>query len=214
VEAFRYLAAIMAGRPVMINYVEIAIDWCGVDIDALHETLDTLLVRKWWRRGYEIALFERTNHNRYDGPGRASNRTTFYQETHSRITGELRCLHFEWRAKRRGPVEKLGIVDLQSLVEFDHDAFWSVRFDKYLALYRVDVERLGRAIRNACDKTRDQSPQLQRVGWGRRRVLNLDTYRGEVAWRGCRRVQELIGEYGFRSIWRALTPLAVVFVGD
>jgi hypothetical protein len=80
---------------------------------------------------------------RYDA-WRAPNKICFYRDKPCRLTGEIHCLHLEWHLNGLRAVRRAGIESGQDLVDFDHRSFWDPR----LLLFDVDIERLGRLVRN------------------------------------------------------------------
>jgi hypothetical protein len=67
-----------------------------------------------------------------------------YADKPSRTTGELYCLHLEWRMRRRQNLKRAGIVNVADLLKLDHRAFW----EKRLLLAAFDLRKLGRMHRN------------------------------------------------------------------
>jgi hypothetical protein len=61
------------------------------------------------------------------------------------VTGELWCLHLEWRLRSLKAVRAAGIESGEDLIGFNHREFWQKR----LLLFDVDRQRLGRLIRNS-----------------------------------------------------------------
>jgi hypothetical protein len=107
-KAFRLLSK---RNDVLVNGVEIALDlifknWCDRDtaIEFFHEHL----VRRWHGSRQEIRVYRHGQLNRagidsgqcrYDAGRSAPNMIVVYPEPFSRVTGELHCVHIEWRAK-------------------------------------------------------------------------------------------------------------------
>jgi hypothetical protein len=81
---------------------------------------------------------------RYTGPPTAANNFVMYGGKPSRTTGELYCLHLEWRMRRHQNLERVGIVNVADLLKLDHRAFWERR----LLLATFDLRKLGRMHRN------------------------------------------------------------------
>ena len=145
-----------------------------------------------------------TGESRYDAGGWAPNLLVFYAEGHTRVTGELHCLHVEWRLNRLRAVRAAGIESGQDLPEFNHRAFWQKR----LLLYAVDRRRLGRLLRNRSMGTKRRSSRTYRSSahW-------MDSRTGEVSARSYDTVQELIDKTkSLCRIHRALVPISNVLL--
>jgi hypothetical protein len=166
----------------LINRAEITLDLTfkyRANVDEAWDFVHQHGVRRWHRKNQEIRAFRSpprgddpgTGETRYDAGGRAPNRLVLYAEDHTRITGELNCLHLEWRVNGLRAVRAVGIKSGQDLPEFDHRAFWQTR----LLFYTVDRRRLGLQIRNRRMGTRRRSSRTYRsnADW-------MDSKTGEV----------------------------------
>jgi hypothetical protein len=145
-----------------VNGGEFALD---LDFDRLAARDDTYdyfhrhLCRRWHGSKQEVRLYRNADEQtRYHAAGTAPNRLVVYPEEHSRHTGELQpILHVEWRATSGAAMRSAGIASAADLVRFSHREFWARR----LLLCDVDVERLGRLVRNHSEGTRSKSPTKQ-----------------------------------------------------
>jgi hypothetical protein len=191
--ALRWLAR---HNDALINRAEITLDLTfkyRANVDEAWDFVHQHWVRRWHRKSQEIRAFRSpprgddpgTGETRYDAGGQAPNRLVLYAENHTRITGELNCLHLEWRLNGLRAVRAVGINSGQDLPEFDHRAFWQRR----LLFYTVDRRHLGLQIRNRRMGTRRRSSRTYRSGghW-------MDSKTGEVYARSYDTVQELIDE--------------------
>jgi hypothetical protein len=122
-----------------------------------------------------------------DAGRRAPNLLVVYGEDHTRITGELNCLHVECRVNGVKPVRAAGIESGQDLPDFDHRAFWQTR----LLFYKVDRSRLGRLVRNMVTGKRRRTPEIHELG---RFAFDIEAKTGEGWVRSFETVQELIDE--------------------
>lgn len=200
--ALRWIAGM---NDVLINRVEIALDLIFNDAreqDEAFEFLHRHLIRRWHGRTQKIKLVraERKKRKaqvveegsagatRYDA-GRAPNAIAMYRNQHSRVTGELFCVHIEWRLSGVRPVRSAGIQLGSDLLGFNHRAFWERR----LMLVDIDADRLGRVIRNRNEGTRSRTPEVGRFF---KREINLDRKRGGVLLKSVGTVQEVIDCYG------------------
>ena len=196
----------------LVNRVEIAIDYVfksWADRDDAWEFLHRHLVRRWHGKRQEIRLITSNPDSgddvfggtRYDAGRWAPNGTVFYLEKHSRITGEVACLHLEWRLNRLKAVRAAGIESGRDLLEFNHREFWQKR----LLLYYVDRERLGRLIRNRSKGKRNRVSKVDQAG---RYRIYIDGRTGETHVRAHYTAQELIDKLRpLIRINRALVPI-------
>jgi hypothetical protein len=157
----------------LINRVGIALDWIFDYPDVRNDVWKFLhwhLVRRWHGKKQEIRVYrpkgrvaldegDETSGTRYDGGRKAPNRIAWYKEHHSRITGELNCLHFEWRLNSLKAVRRVGIKAGNDLIGFDHRQFWQSR----LLLFTADQERLGRLITNRANGKRSRISTARRL---------------------------------------------------
>jgi hypothetical protein len=189
--ALRWLAQ---RNDVLINRAEIALDLVfkyRADAEEAWDFFHQHLARRWHRKGQEIRIFRSsppddhpgTRETRYDAGGWAPNGLVLYADDHSRITGELNCVHIEWRVRTLRAMRATGIESGQDLPEFNHRAFWQKR----LLFCTVDRRRLGLQIRNHLMGTRRRSSKNHRSSAHR-----LDSRTGEVYARSYDTVQELI----------------------
>ncbi|MGB6663109.1 MAG: hypothetical protein WBE90_29495 [Xanthobacteraceae bacterium] len=185
----------LVGRDdVLINRAEIAFDLVfkyRADTDEAWEFLHQHLIRRWHGKRQEICVKWGIGNTRYDASRSAPNMILFYPQDHSRITGEVNCLHLEWRLNGLKAVRAAGIKSGQDPLEFEHRAFWQKR----LRLYTVDRRRLGRLLRNRLTGTRRRSSRTYQSSprW-------MDSRTGEVYARSYDTVQELIDK--LRSLCR------------
>ena len=65
----------------------------------------------------------------YEGKRGAPNLIAMYADKCSKVTGEVHCVHLDWRISRSYAIRRAGISNVRDLVHFDHRKFWSERFD-------------------------------------------------------------------------------------
>jgi hypothetical protein len=202
---------------VLINKVEVALDYVfhsPVARDEAFEFLHRHMIRRWHGKKQEIRLYRRGMQGddeggvgtRYDAARGAPNMTALYRDEFSRVTGELNCVHLEWRLSGLRAVRNAGIESGQDLVEFNHRQFWQKR----LLLYDVDPRRLGRLIRNHVHGTRRRTSEYQTYSNGSR--VNLDGWTGQGQADAYDTIQQLIdhltGELHLERVHRALVPVS------
>ena len=150
-DAIRLLSRIVMGAriPFLLNRVDIALDLIASDYAAL-ERLDDFFDRHLvkWHGSHRVTRCKTTRYTTMKSW--QVQQLITYPTRRSKITGEP-CLHLEWRAKGKAPVQRLGIRDPGQLIEFDHRAFWQKRF----CLEEVDFTMLGK---QACRQGRTKTP--------------------------------------------------------
>jgi hypothetical protein len=201
----------------LINSIELALDLSFptlADRDDAGDFLHRHLVRPWHGSKQKVRMFvagtqgglfdatERLTNTRYDAGRWSANQIVLYKQDHSRVTGELNCLHLEWRLNRLKAVRAAGLASGSDLLTFSHRDFWQEK----LKLHNVDPRLLGRLIRNADNRTRRRAFEIKRLGQYR---VNLDGRTGEVFVRSFYTVQELIDHLkGRYRIYRAMVPFS------
>ncbi len=159
-EALRWVAA---RGDALINRVEVTLDMIFKNYaqrDDAYAFLHRHMVRRWHGRTQKIRLVGETRPTRYDAHRGAANRTVLYNEAHSRQTGELFCLHVEWRIGGADPVRKAGLSS-GSLLTFDHRAFWRRR----LLLVDIPLEKLARALSGSRKRKVDRTDRRAAHVW-------------------------------------------------
>jgi hypothetical protein len=198
----------------LTNRAEIALDWVFKfrgHRDEVWEFLHRHLVRRWHGKKQEIRFYrpkaqtpvvadDGTVGTRYDAGRWAPNVIASYREDHSRITGEVNCLHLEWRLTGVKAMRGAGIESGQDLLGFDHRQFWQKR----LLLRNADQERLGRLIRNRVNGRKSRISSVKKSG-----DYFINSRTGGVYLRSRDTIQELIDEFGrTHRIHRALVPIS------
>ena len=219
----------LAGRDdALVNYAEFALDWVfesDEERDAMFRFAHLHLVRGHHRgRRQRVGLykfwFDRLGKRhervvddpadadiRYDTTRGARNKLVTYREDWSRITGQPSVVHHEWRAASAHAVQAAGISSPADLVGFDHRAFWERR----LKMVEVDLERVGRLLRNRNEGTRSRAPRLV-ANWRGRRV-NRDQQWGDVLGRavdlgGTGTAQDFIDQWRSLGLDKGLRRIA------
>lgn len=76
----------------------------------------------------------------YASGRRARSNTATYADRASKVTGEVCCIHHEYRLRDAEALRVIGIHTIDDVIKFDHYAFWK----KYLLAYEIDFAVLGR----------------------------------------------------------------------
>ena len=124
-----------------LNRAEYALDWVFAS-EAEKQQAETLFRRYFVKhhRGKQEMFYQSTT--QYLASREAANNIVCYGDKNCRITGELHCLHIEWRKQGAAALLRAGIT-AQSLIQFDHRAFWKEK----LLLYAINPGKLGREYR-------------------------------------------------------------------
>jgi hypothetical protein len=194
----------IANQPdVHINRIDFALDYIYGHADDRDDTAEWfdfhLLVRH--TKQAVVRVGKRHCKTRYARRRWARHNLIFYYDKPCRLTGELYCLHLEWRAVGRIACIAAGITTPQDLLRFTrqasgHREFWQPR------LQLADVDESALAIR-----LYNQGRGTRRRGWPPEpRTL------GELYMRSISCLQDLI-DLGHerdhqRPIQRALVPLS------
>ncbi len=207
---------------VLINGAEIALDLIFKDRAEKEETFDFMhqhLVRLWHGSRQEIRVYrdrqqvedDDIGQCRYDAGRSAPNRIVVYPENFTRVTGELNCLHIEWRAKGVRATRAACINTPGDLLVFNHRAFWQKR----LLFYSVNRWQLGRLIRNRSTSRRRRTPEIicetpATIQKGKFQYrIDIEARTGEVFARSYDTVQQLIDALKrLCRIHRALIPIS------
>ena len=197
---------------VLINGAEIALDLIfkyQADAEEAWDFFHQHWVRRWHRKGQEIRI--RFGQTRYDARRSAPNLLVLYPDDHTRVTGELNCLHIEWRAKGVRATRAAGINTPEDLLVFNHRAFWQKR----LVFYSVNRRQLGRLIRNRATGRRRRTPEIicetpATIQKGKFQYrIDIEARTGEVFARSYDTVQQLIDALKrLCRIHRALIPIS------
>jgi hypothetical protein len=124
--------------------------------EALRNYLLKHLVQPWYR-GDGLITFEDTV---YRYPSRRHDQMVMYDDKPCRVTGEVDCVHLEWRAQRHRSAVRAGAETIEDLLAFDHRAFW----DRKLRLLELDYSKLGRAHLRHHGLTKRRSADLTSHG--------------------------------------------------
>jgi hypothetical protein len=141
----------------LINMAEFALDLIFDSEDArdrAYEFIDRHFVKKGHRG--DVRYFKQT---RYTDRRWAPTNFVVYRPAFAKLTGELYCLHIEWRVCGVAALRRMEINGIKDLIEFDHRAHWESR----LRLRTFDFARLGRAYSNGLRKRRKDTPRKPRI---------------------------------------------------
>jgi hypothetical protein len=172
-EALQWLATLTG---VLMNYAEIGLDWTFTteeERDAAHEFVINHHIKRW--HGDQRVTFHKGT--RYTANRRVPNKLVSYADRPSRMTGEIHCVHVEWRLNGARTLRRAGIGKVSELLDLDHHQFWKNR----LLLRRVNLEALGRQYNvHVLGKGRRRGPWIAFYGPGKSIRYNFDARAGYI----------------------------------
>jgi hypothetical protein len=202
-EAALRLLIDFTGDDMLVNGIEKALDLLPPD-QATHYRLCDWLPQHFlqpWHKGYEMQFwFDDGFSTRPFTPGQSQRGHYFYGygDQHCRIDGQLFCVHLQSCVSGAQFVRRLGkgIHRPSDLLPFDFVGY----FSKWLRLYQLDFERLGRFDVNRRSGGSRRTARLRH--WGSLRV-NLDRMLGGGLYQlhsldqhGRRSLQQFVNSYG------------------
>jgi hypothetical protein len=127
----------LAVREHLVNHVEVALNWTfanACDWDAAFEVLRMYLIKKYHGAQVIRVVSREKDGKRSKGPTwysgqRWKNPTVIaiYAHRPCKITGEVLCVHTEWRMYGVAALRRGGIHSLRDLVTLDYRKFWQQR---------------------------------------------------------------------------------------
>jgi len=189
-----------------VTYVEVSLDWIfatGLEKDEAYEIACEYLV-KLHHRDHGIRFYGKDEKSRYTGPRGAPNVLAVYGDKPCRITGEVCCLHLDWRVSGAAALRRAGLDTIGKLVDLDFRAFWSSR----LLMSKMRFEYLGRLVTNACTGSNRRGPWMQ--PWPHGFVFDVHTRTGQIIRRAYGSTQSVIDHCRKTvNVQRCLVPLDV-----
>jgi hypothetical protein len=198
------LELIAAFKEPRLSYVEEAHDWTfnkPCQLDTAEELVRLYSVKKY-HRDQGIRWFKRT---RYSGPRSAPTNLVIYSDKHCKVTGELHCLHFDFRMRGAATLRRAGITSIFDLLALDYDKFWGKR----LLFYQLDLGRFGRLYHNHHKASNRRHRWVIDYDYGGL-SYDVDRERGRLIFRNCGSVQEVIDKYRKQiDVRSCLIPITV-----
>jgi hypothetical protein len=164
----------------LLNRAEFALDLLPPDAASHHYLAQQLphMLLQPWNVGREPQAFDDGFLTRPYEPGAAKRGHWMhhYADQPCRIDGHPHCLHLQSCVQGAALMRSRGIHKPSDLLRFcsrDLIPYWQ----KWLRLYRIDLERLGRFDDNRCNDHARQHPRIE--DWGRPYgTVNVDIRRG------------------------------------
>ncbi|MGE0522113.1 MAG: hypothetical protein AB7O60_03635 [Variibacter sp.] len=190
---------------VRLTGVDVALDWVFDSEEERDAAYEALCLRhvKLNHSGHHVAFVGDGGTTRYSNQRHAPNNLAAYSDKICRVTGEVYCLHNEWRIKGNRALCRAGIRSPRDLLGIDFQAFWIKR----LLLRDVDVVRLGRAHQNWANGTKRKRHSRSRPSGFH---YDKDRRTGGLLKRAYGSTQNLIDAFGCRfDLRRCLVPIDV-----
>jgi hypothetical protein len=133
-----------------VNYLELALDLVFAteqDKDEAEAFIRKHLVKN--HRGKQEIQQQGGTTTMYLASPEAANNIVTYGDQECRITGEINCLHIEWRKRGAAALRQEGIT-AKNLNDIDHRGFWQ----RKLLLYAINPTKLGREYRKVYEGRR------------------------------------------------------------
>jgi hypothetical protein len=196
-EALQFLASINGAH---LNLVEVALDWvfsCEADLDEAVAFLRHHIVKSYHRgeirfypedightdnSDFAVMNSDRRANTRYSNSRKSATNFVDYPDRPSKVSGELHCLHIEWRIQRASALVRAGLPKVADLLTLDHREFWR----EQLQLRMFDFGKLGRTVRNT------QLDSRRRQAWINRFGLDVDWRYGAMILRAYGSVQAVL----------------------
>ena len=163
-------SALTSGVALSINYVEITYDIPAKSSHQANLRRNSFLESAKQHYGRDTVVLDHQIdyfNPRYNGTNRSPRVLVIYADWPSYLlnakprVGSTPCTHTEERLSGAAVIESEGIVSLQDLILFDHEAFWNRR----LRFFRLPIQKtdLGRMLAVACgDKTNVSGTALRK----------------------------------------------------
>lgn len=140
------LAFLATVEGTFLNQAEFTLDLIFDTEEACDQAFE-LFNRHSVKRGHrgDVRYYKKT---RYTDRRWAPTNLVAYRPDFAKLTGELYCLHVEWRVCGVAALRRMGIDGIKDLIEFDHAALWQRR----LRLCTFDFAKLGRVYSSGLTK--------------------------------------------------------------
>ncbi|QPC43880.1 hypothetical protein HW532_15000 [Kaustia mangrovi] len=145
---------------------------------------------------------------RYTGPRRAPQVFVCYRDLPCRVTGELYCVHLEWRIKGAQTLRRLDLDSIDRVLRKGHRGFWL----NQLTFYELVHDDLGRRYHNWALRHRQHRPIYRPciAEWPNGFRYYLDRRAGGTLARALGSTQAVVDEYGSRfNIRRSLFSIDI-----
>jgi hypothetical protein len=154
---------------VHLTCTEVARNWIMPEQQAaaMHAHFDKHFVQLW--HGNRQLKWQGSSYSGQRKP-QGYHHFAWYSDRPCKRTGE-ECFHLEGRYQGSVRLRRIGISRTQDLLNFNFQNYWSQQWKKYLRLWGIDFERLGRLHSNLRCHSKRKLARIRRTG---RFVYNED----------------------------------------
>jgi hypothetical protein len=189
-KALQFLTTVHGAR---FNHLELALDWTFAskqDRDAAHAFVCKHHVKRW--HGKQKLNFHE-GITRYTSKKRkVPNNFIIYSDKPCRITGEVLCVHMEWRLTGARTLRRASIGSVRELLNLDLRQFWKQKF----ILRAVDHRALGRRYNiYLFEKGEQLGPWFGRFASNQTSAYDIDALVGAKLARRCGLTQAVIDRF-------------------
>ncbi len=155
----------LADCDAQVNACELALDYVFPNREAKMEVYNYLRrhVIKLYHRNQVFSTYKGTVYTALppvEGKAPVSNMIVIYPDLECRLTGEVDCIHFEWRINNFQAMHAAKLTTPADLITFNHREFWEKRF----RLATADRVRLGRALNKKATGSKRRGPRVVTCG--------------------------------------------------
>jgi hypothetical protein len=204
---------------VLLNYLEISFEFVFEQpaVEAWLEFFMGHFLQPWHRKSDHVGSYENGGLTTRIAPDRGERRTghwtQMYSDRDSKVVGSSKCFRIEGKYEGVQFVRRIGILRPKDVLGFDFGSY----FKKWMRLYELDLERLGRTHHNKLASSKRKKSNVQTFGALR---YNHDLSRGAVLYRALSRhkdgsgasLQQFADTYGRGRFLKPL-PFDVQFTG-
>jgi hypothetical protein len=176
---------------VLFNDLELSLDWTfdsKQELNHSHVFVCKYHVKPWHGK-QKVNFFENSRYT--SRKRRVANNLDLYADKECRITGELYCLHMDWRVKGVQALRRADIGSIPELLTLDLRQFWEQR----LIMRAVDYRALGRRFNMYSMAKGQLAPWLRRFSCSQICAYDLDAMVGARLARRCGSTQALIDRF-------------------
>jgi hypothetical protein len=206
-EALQWLATLSGA---LLNYVEVGLDWTfnnERERDEAHEFVRRHHIKRW-HGDQQVTVYKSTRYTARRRVRRVPNMLVVYSDLPCRVSGEVNCVHLEWRLSGARTLQRAGLSTFGELLQLDHRAFWKER----LLMRTVNQQALGHQYNmHVLGRDRRRGPWIEFYGAAKSLAYDFDGRAGYMLMRRAGdTTQGVADSYGkLFDVSRCLVPLDV-----
>jgi hypothetical protein len=109
-----------------VNRLEVSLDWTFEnerERDAAQEFIRRHHVKRWHGQ-QQVTVHKGTRYSARRQVRAAPNMLVVYADLPCRVSGEVNCVHLEWRLSGARTLQRAGLSTVGELLQLDHYQFW------------------------------------------------------------------------------------------